>query len=197
MYLALAGVLLAWVFYVKRPDLPEKVAKMFAPLYTLFVNKYYADDFNQKVFAGGSVGLGKILWKAATALIDGLAVNGSARLIGWLSSILRHVQTGFLYHYAFTMIIGLAVLLGCICGGTLTLRLPNGQKSNSMQLDWSILSVLIWLPIAGGVALLSLAIAPSNRPLGRVGGVVATFALSIPLYTHFDASSAHAICGAR
>jgi NADH-quinone oxidoreductase subunit L len=113
VYLALAGVALAWLFYVKRPDLPEKVAKMFSPLYTLFVNKYYADDFNQKVFAGGSVGLGKILWKAGdAALIDGVAVNGSARLVGWLSGVVRHVQTGYLYQYAFTMIIGLAVLLG-------------------------------------------------------------------------------------
>jgi NADH-quinone oxidoreductase subunit L len=113
VYLALAGVLLAWVFYVKRPDLPEKIAKMFSPLYTLFVNKYYADDFNQKVFAGGSLGLGKFLWKAGDGvLIDGLAVNGSARLVGWLSSVVRHVQTGYLYQYAFTMIIGLAALLG-------------------------------------------------------------------------------------
>jgi len=112
VYLALAGVLLAWVFYVKRPDLPGKIAGAFAPLYKLFENKYYADDFNQKVFAGGSVGLGKLFWKAGdAAVIDGMAVNGSARFVGWVSSIVRNVQSGYLYHYAFTMIIGLAAFL--------------------------------------------------------------------------------------
>jgi NADH-quinone oxidoreductase subunit L len=112
VYLAFAGVLLAWVFYIKRPDLPGKVAKIFAPLYKLFSNKFYFDEFNQKVFGSGSVGLGKLLWKVGDAgQIDGLAVNGSARTVGWLSGIVRHIQSGYLYQYAFTMIIGLAALL--------------------------------------------------------------------------------------
>ncbi|HTE40524.1 MAG TPA: NADH-quinone oxidoreductase subunit L [Steroidobacteraceae bacterium] len=112
VYLALAGVVLAWFLYIKRPDLPAKIAASLSPLYTLFVNKYYVDDFNQKVFAGGSLGLGKLLWKVGdSTLIDGIAVNGSARAIGWLSGIVRHIQSGYLYQYAFTMIIGLAALL--------------------------------------------------------------------------------------
>jgi NADH-quinone oxidoreductase subunit L len=113
VYLAFAGVGLAWFLYIKRPDLPTKIAGALAPLYKLFVNKYYADDFNQKVFADGSVGLGKLLWKFGDAkLIDGAAVNGSARAVGWMSGIVRQLQSGYLYQYAFAMIIGLAVLLG-------------------------------------------------------------------------------------
>jgi NADH-quinone oxidoreductase subunit L len=112
VYLAFAGVLLAWLFYVKRPDLPEKLANKLSPLYKLLANKYFFDEFNQKVFARGSVRLGKGLWKFGdSGLIDGVAVNGSARAIGWLSSIVRNIQSGYLYSYAFTMIIGLAALL--------------------------------------------------------------------------------------
>jgi len=113
VYLAFAGVFLAWLFYIKRPDLPDKVAGMFAPLYKLFANKFYVDELYQWLFAGGSVGLGKALWKFGdAAVIDGFLVNGSARLVGYISSLVRNVQSGYLYHYAFTMIIGLAVLLG-------------------------------------------------------------------------------------
>jgi NADH-quinone oxidoreductase subunit L len=113
VYMAFAGVFLAWLFYIKRPDLPAKVATTFAPLYKLFDNKFYFDQFNQKVFAGGSVLLGNAFWKLGdTKTIDGFLVNGSARFVGWLSGKVRHVQSGYLYQYAFTMIIGLAVLLG-------------------------------------------------------------------------------------
>jgi NADH-quinone oxidoreductase subunit L len=112
VYLALFGVFLAWLFYVKRPDLPGKVATIFAPLYKLFANKFYVDEFYQWLFAGGSVGLGKALWKFGdTGLIDGLLVNGSARFVGYVSSVVRNIQSGYLYWYAFSMIIGLAALL--------------------------------------------------------------------------------------
>ena len=112
VYLAFAGVALAWLFYIKKPDLPGKLAEKLAPLYKLLANKFYFDEFNQKVFAGGSLRLGKGFWKFGDAgLIDGIAVNGSARTIGWVSSIVRGIQSGYLYAYAFTMIIGLATLL--------------------------------------------------------------------------------------
>jgi NADH-quinone oxidoreductase subunit L len=112
VYLALFGVFLAWLFYVKRPDLPGKVATTFAPLYKLFANKFYVDELYQWLFAGGSVGLGKALWKFGdTGLIDGLLVNGSARFVGYVSSVVRNIQSGYLYWYAFSMIIGLAALL--------------------------------------------------------------------------------------
>jgi NADH-quinone oxidoreductase subunit L len=78
----------------------------------LLDNKYYFDAFNERVIAGGSCALGRLLWRAGdVALIDGAAVNGSARLVGWLANVARGVQTGYLYHYAFATIIGLSALL--------------------------------------------------------------------------------------
>jgi NADH-quinone oxidoreductase subunit L len=112
VYIALAGVFFAWLFYIKRPDLPGKVATTFAPLYKLFVNKFYFDEIYFAVFAKGSRGLGQALWKVAdTGLIDGVLVNGSAQSIGWFAGVIRGVQTGRLYNYAFVMIIGLAAML--------------------------------------------------------------------------------------
>jgi NADH-quinone oxidoreductase subunit L len=112
IYLAAAGVFTAWYIYMKNPSLADRAAKKFSHVYKVLINKYYADDFNQTVFAGGARGTGWTLWKLGDVLlIDGLIVNGSAKLVGWLSSIVRHVQTGYLYHYAFSMIIGLLLLL--------------------------------------------------------------------------------------
>jgi NADH-quinone oxidoreductase subunit L len=76
------------------------------------VNKYYFDTFNEKVVAAGARGLGNLLWRGGdVAIIDGAAVNGSARLVGWIARTVRGVQTGYLYHYAFATIIGLSALL--------------------------------------------------------------------------------------
>lgn len=112
VWLALAGVFVAWLFYIKRPDLPGKVAKIFAPLYTLFINKFYFDEIYFALFANGSRGLGKALWKGGDAgLIDGVLVNGSAETVGWFAGVVRGLQTGRLYNYAFVMIIGLAAML--------------------------------------------------------------------------------------
>ena len=78
----------------------------------MLVNKYYADDFNQAVFAGGARGIGQLLWRIGDeVLIDGLLVNGSARVVGWFSGIARKVQSGYMYHYAFAMILGLLIML--------------------------------------------------------------------------------------
>jgi NADH-quinone oxidoreductase subunit L len=113
VWLALLGALAAWFFYIKRPDLPGKIAEKFSVLYTLLANKFYFDQINQTVFAGGSRELGTALWRVGdVALIDGALVNGSARIVGWLSGVMRRMQSGYLYHYAFAMIIGLSVLLG-------------------------------------------------------------------------------------
>jgi NADH-quinone oxidoreductase subunit L len=112
-YLALAGVVTAWFLYVKRPDIPAMLETKFKWLHTLFVNKYYFDNFNQTVFADGSVKIGKQLWKQGDEkLIDGLMVNGTAKSVGMLASMLRHIQTGQLSTYAFAMIIGLVGFLG-------------------------------------------------------------------------------------
>ncbi|MGH8174645.1 MAG: NADH-quinone oxidoreductase subunit L [Steroidobacter sp.] len=113
VYLALLGLLVAWFLYIKRPDLPARIAGRFSPLYSLLANKYYFDEINQAVFARGSRGLGSALWRVGdVALIDGAAVNGTARMVGWLAGVMRRMQSGFLYHYAFVMIIGLSALLG-------------------------------------------------------------------------------------
>ncbi|MCM8593888.1 NADH-quinone oxidoreductase subunit L [Accumulibacter sp.] len=111
-WLALAGVALSWFLYLRRPDIPEAVKSRFAPIYTLLDNKYYFDRFNEVFFAGGARLIGRGLWKGGDAgLIDGVIVNGSARFVGWFASVVRFFQTGHIYHYAFTMIIGVFVLM--------------------------------------------------------------------------------------
>jgi NADH-quinone oxidoreductase subunit L len=113
VYLALAGVALAWFLYIKRPALPGVIADKFSAIYKLLAAKFYFDEINQFVFGRGSVGLGRALWRVGdVAIIDGLAVNGSARVVGWMSGIVRRLQSGYLYHYAFAMIIGLSALIG-------------------------------------------------------------------------------------
>jgi NADH-quinone oxidoreductase subunit L len=112
VYLAALGVAAAWYLYIKRPELPGQIAGRVSAPYKLLANKFYFDELYQAVFAGGSRGLGSALWRVGdVALIDGAMVNGSARMVGWLSGLLRHMQSGLLYHYAFAMVIGLSVLL--------------------------------------------------------------------------------------
>jgi NADH-quinone oxidoreductase subunit L len=113
LYLAAAGVFSAWYIYLKKPSIAEAMKQRFSFLYRLLENKYYFDRFNEIVFAGSSRAIGQVLWRLGDALlIDGLFVNGSARLVGWFSGVLRQVQTGYLNHYAFVMISGLILLLG-------------------------------------------------------------------------------------
>ena len=112
VYFAAAGVAAAYFLYMKRPDIPEIFERKFKAIHTLLDNKYYADRLNEIVFAGGSLGIGKGLWKVGDVkLIDGLIVNGSAHAVGWFSGFIRRVQTGFLYDYAFAMILGLIALI--------------------------------------------------------------------------------------
>jgi NADH-quinone oxidoreductase subunit L len=111
-WLAVAGVALAWYFYLKRPDIPEAIARRFAGIYRLLENKYYLDRINEVVFAGGARLLGHGLWKVGdVALIDGVAVNGSARVVGWVAALIRRLQSGYIYHYAFAMLAGIALVL--------------------------------------------------------------------------------------
>ncbi len=112
IYLAIAGVALAWYMTLKNPDFADSMRRRFSAIYNVLVNKYYMDDFNQAVFAGGARGIGQLLWRVGDeVIIDGLLVNGSARLVGWTSGIVRKMQTGHLYTYAFSMIIGLVLML--------------------------------------------------------------------------------------
>jgi len=112
LWLAVAGVASAAFFYLKRPDIPAMLQKQFRLIYTVLDNKYYFDRFNDWFFAGGARGMSRFLWRFGDIkLIDGLMVNGSAKLVGIFSSVLRHLQSGYIYHYAFSMIIGVFVLL--------------------------------------------------------------------------------------
>ena len=111
-WLAIAGVGVAWYLYIARPDLAGVVREKGGILTRILEAKYGFDDFNDWFFAGGARKVGNGLWKAGdVTVIDGLFVNGSARLIGWLARIARRFQTGFIYNYAFTMFIGLLGLL--------------------------------------------------------------------------------------
>ncbi|MEQ1917022.1 MAG: NADH-quinone oxidoreductase subunit L, partial [Gallionella sp.] len=111
-FLALAGVASSWFFYMKRPDIPAAIQKRFQWIYTLLDNKYYFDRFNDWFFAGGARGASTFLSRFGDkVLIDGLLVNGSANLVGKISGIVRRFQSGYIYHYAFTMITGVFVLL--------------------------------------------------------------------------------------
>ncbi len=111
VWLAALGVIVAWFFYMKRPDLPAVVAKTFRPIYVLLDNKYYCDKINEIVFAKGAVAIGRGLWKEGdVVVIDGI-VNGSARFMGWFAGVIRFLQSGYIYHYAFAMIIGMLGLL--------------------------------------------------------------------------------------
>jgi NADH-quinone oxidoreductase subunit L len=112
LYLAIAGVASAAFFYLKRPDIPAGIRKRFKFIYTLLDNKYYFDRFNDWFFAGGARGVSRFLWKSGDVkLIDGVMVNGTAKLVGMFSGVIRHLQSGYIYHYAFFMIIGVFVLL--------------------------------------------------------------------------------------
>jgi NADH-quinone oxidoreductase subunit L len=111
-WLALAGVVTAWYMYLVNPALPTAIKRVFQPVYVLLENKYYMDWFNEKVLARGARALGTGLWKGGDEkMIDGALVNGSWKLVGWVSSLVRKAQTGFIYHYAFAMIIGIFVLI--------------------------------------------------------------------------------------
>ena len=111
-WLAAAGVATAWYLYMVRRDLPEIIRKKAGILYTILERKYGFDDFNDWFFAGGARMLGGRLWRWGDVFaIDGVVVNGSARLVGKLAAVVRHLQTGYIYHYAFAMIIGVALLV--------------------------------------------------------------------------------------
>ena len=110
--LAVLGFGLAWVLYLREPHWPDMIRDRIKPIYNLLLRNYGFDEFYQKVFAGGARRLGDLFWRFGDVkLIDGLAVNGTARVIGWLSAAVRSVQSGYIYHYAFAMIIGLFLLL--------------------------------------------------------------------------------------
>ena len=107
-YLALAGIGLAWYFYMKNLGMPARVARFFGPVYALVEKKYGFDELYSALFAGGARNLGRGFWRGGDqAVIDGLMVNGSARVVGWFSGVVRLIQTGLLNTYAFLILFGI------------------------------------------------------------------------------------------
>ena len=111
-WLAMAGLGTAWFIYMIKPSIADSIKNSFPGLHKVLDNAYGADAFNEKAFTGGSRGLGSVLWKIGDVkIIDGFIVNGSAKTVAWASGVVRNFQSGFLYHYAFAMIVGLSGLL--------------------------------------------------------------------------------------
>ena len=111
-WLALAGVALSYYMYMVNPALPARIQSMFRPLYVFMENKYYMDWVNENIIARGARMLGTGLWQVGDrGLIDGAVVNGSWKLVGWVAGVVRWVQSGYLYHYALMMILGIFVLM--------------------------------------------------------------------------------------
>jgi NADH-quinone oxidoreductase subunit L len=112
-FLALAGFALGSWIYLKKISVAENAKKTFAPIYNVLMNKYGFDSFNQKYIAGGLVKLGNILWKwSDSKLIDGLIVNGSAKLVNKISQKIRGFQSGYIYHYALVMVVAVIFFIG-------------------------------------------------------------------------------------
>jgi len=111
-WLSIAGIFTAWYLYTIKTDIPAKIKSALAPIYTVLDKKYYIDELYSWLFAGGTRKLGTMLWKFGDIkLIDGLIVNGTARFVGWFATVVKRFQTGYIYHYAFTMIVGIFAIL--------------------------------------------------------------------------------------
>jgi NADH-quinone oxidoreductase subunit L len=112
VYLAFAGVLVAWLLYIRFPHIPGILVSRLDWIYQVLINKYWFDDFNQGVFAGGARKVGGLLWQVGDVkIIDGVLIDGTSQAIRWFSGKIRMIQSGHLYDYAFTMIIGLLLLI--------------------------------------------------------------------------------------
>ena len=110
--LSMAGLGTAWYIYMVKPEIASNIRQKYQAVYDVLVNAYGFDNFNDKVFAGGFRKMGGFLSSVVDRkVIDGFAVNGTANSVGWWASVARHVQSGYLYHYAFAMIIGLTGML--------------------------------------------------------------------------------------
>jgi NADH-quinone oxidoreductase subunit L len=111
-WLALAGVVLSWYMYMINPAVPAAIKRAFGPVYRLLENKYYMDWFNENVIARATRALGTGLWKGGDqGVIDGAIVNGSWKLVGRISGVVRWMQSGYIYHYAFAMLLGIFILM--------------------------------------------------------------------------------------
>ncbi|MBJ7263349.1 MAG: NADH-quinone oxidoreductase subunit L [Burkholderiaceae bacterium] len=113
-WLVVAGAAVAWYCYLINPKVPAAIHSRLSFVIRILENKYYVDWFNEEVISRGARLLGRGLWQAGDrGLIDGVLVNGSARSVGWFAALTRHLQSGYIYHYAFAMIIGIMALVAC------------------------------------------------------------------------------------
>ncbi|MVW73015.1 MULTISPECIES: NADH-quinone oxidoreductase subunit L [unclassified Bordetella] len=111
-WLVVAGAVVSWYCYLINPKVPAKIKSSLSGVNKVLENKYFVDWINEQVIARGARCLGRGLWQAGDrGLIDGLLVNGSARVVGWVAAVSRHLQSGYIYHYAFAMIIGIMALI--------------------------------------------------------------------------------------
>jgi len=111
-WLMIAGLVVAWYCYMINPAVPAALRRSLSGVYGLLENKYYADWFNEQVVSRMALCLGRGLWQGGDrGIIDGIVVNGSAKVVGWVAAVSRHLQSGFIYHYAFAMIIGIMAFL--------------------------------------------------------------------------------------
>ena len=111
-WLMIAGLVICWYCYLINPAVPAAISRALSGVLVVLNHKYYFDWINEQIFARGARALGRGFWQVGDrGLIDGLLVNGSARVVGWVSAISRRLQSGYIYHYAFAMIIGIMVLL--------------------------------------------------------------------------------------
>jgi NADH-quinone oxidoreductase subunit L len=111
-WLALAGVVMAWYMYLVNPALPAAIKRAFGPVHRLLDNKYYMDWINEHLIARGTRALGTGLWKGGDqGVIDGAIVDGSWKAIGRVASVMRWMQSGYIYHYAFAMLMGIFLLM--------------------------------------------------------------------------------------
>lgn len=112
-WITVAGIAIAWICYIAVPSIPGYLARRFSLIYKILLNRYGFDAFNNLVFIKGSKGIGSVFYSVGDqTLIDGMVVNGSSRLVRWLSAKGRMIQSGYLYHYATVMVLG---LLGFLC----------------------------------------------------------------------------------
>lgn len=118
-WFSIAGIATAWYFYLVRTDLPEKIKRASGPIFILLERKYFIDEFYSWFFASGARGLGRGLWKFGDVkMIDGFFVNGTARVVAGIAVLIRRFQSGYIYHYAFTMIVGVFVLMSFWLSGS-------------------------------------------------------------------------------
>jgi NADH-quinone oxidoreductase subunit L len=114
-WFSIAGIVLAWLCYIQFPQLPAFFSQRFAWIYKLLLSKYGFDDFNQLVLVRGTQKISDVFFRVGDVkILDDKMVNGSGRVIAWLSRTARKLQSGYLYHYAFIMVLGLLVFLAWI-----------------------------------------------------------------------------------